>query len=142
MTRPVLPQPAPNYSDDPTTAPLTVGAGRGCQGVAAGPRLLWRHVARHLHMHGITKEIHRAVRASALEERSQPSDEDAKSEHAYRGLLQSLRKERDVHTRIVVDAHINRDPPAALVEPCKKLGLDLRASSPQHRDCKRIDAIL
>ena len=38
-------------------------------------------------MHGITKEIHRAVRASALEERSQPSDEDAKSEHAYRGLI-------------------------------------------------------
>ena len=104
MTRPVLPRPEPNSSDDPTTAPLTVGAPAGDVKELRLGLVCYGGVSLAIYMHGITKEIHRAVRASALEERSQPSDEDAKSEHAYRGLLQSLRKERDVHTRIVVDA--------------------------------------
>jgi hypothetical protein len=41
-----------------------------------------------------------------------------------------------------MNAHINRDLPVALVETCEKLGVDLRASSPQRRDFRRIDAIL
>ena len=54
-------------------------------------------------MHGITKEIHRAIRASVLE-RSADSTADAPSEIAYRRLLEALRDERGVRTRIVVDA--------------------------------------
>lgn len=41
-----------------------------------------------------------------------------------------------------MNAHINRDLPVALVKTCEKLGVDLRASSPQHRDFRRIDGIL
>jgi patatin-related protein len=54
-------------------------------------------------MHGVTKELHRAVRASVLEERNAPSADDAVSEGVYRELLQALRAERNVHTRIVID---------------------------------------
>jgi hypothetical protein len=41
-----------------------------------------------------------------------------------------------------MNAHINRDLPVALVSTCEKLGVDLRSSSAQHRDFRRIDAIL
>ena len=51
-----------------------------------------------------TKEIHRAVRASVMEERGEASKPDAVSELAYRELLQALRSDRGVLTRIVVDA--------------------------------------
>ena len=61
-------------------------------------------VSLAIYMHGITKEIHRAVRASVMEERGEASKPDAASELAYRELLQALRADRDVHTRIVVDA--------------------------------------
>jgi hypothetical protein len=55
-------------------------------------------------MHGMTKEIHRAIRASLLEERDLPSLDQAASELAYRKLLRALQAARKVHTRIVVDA--------------------------------------
>jgi patatin-related protein len=54
-------------------------------------------------MHGITKELHRAIRASVLEERHATSDGEPASERTYRGLLKALREDRSVHTRIVVD---------------------------------------
>jgi hypothetical protein len=41
-----------------------------------------------------------------------------------------------------MNAHINRDLPVALVQTCEKLGVDLHASSPQHRDFRRIDGVL
>src|SRR5712691_1037946 len=41
-----------------------------------------------------------------------------------------------------MNAHINRDLPVALVETCEALGVELRTSSPQHRDFRRIDAVL
>jgi hypothetical protein len=41
-----------------------------------------------------------------------------------------------------MNAHINRDLPVAVVATCERLGLPLRASSPQHRDYRRIDGIL
>jgi hypothetical protein len=41
-----------------------------------------------------------------------------------------------------MNAHINRDLPIALVETCTALGVDLRESSPQYRDFKRIDRVL
>lgn len=61
-------------------------------------------VSLAIYMHGMTKEIHRAIRASVLEEHDLPSGDEAASELAYRKLLKSLRDERNVHTRIVVDA--------------------------------------
>ena len=61
-------------------------------------------VSLAIYMHGMTKEIHRAIRASVLEERKLDSDAAALSERAYRELLEALREERNVHTRIVVDA--------------------------------------
>lgn len=41
-----------------------------------------------------------------------------------------------------MNAHINRDLPVALVETCEALGVELRTASPQHRDFRRIDAVL
>jgi hypothetical protein len=41
-----------------------------------------------------------------------------------------------------MNAHINRDLPVAVVATCEKLGVRLGASSPQHRDFRRIDGIL
>jgi hypothetical protein len=41
-----------------------------------------------------------------------------------------------------MNAHINRDLPVAVVATCERLGVDLRKSSPQHRDYRRIDGIL
>ncbi|MDP9491289.1 MAG: patatin-like protein [Actinomycetota bacterium] len=61
-------------------------------------------VSLAIYMHGITKEIQRAVRASVLEEQGIDSDPDAASERAYRELLRDLAAKRKVQTRIVVDA--------------------------------------
>jgi patatin-related protein len=61
-------------------------------------------VSLAIYMHGITKEIQRAVRASILEEQGIDSAPDATSERAYRELLSELADKRDVQTRIVVDA--------------------------------------
>ncbi len=61
-------------------------------------------VSLAIYMHGMTKEIQRAVRASVLEEQGIGSDPDAKSERAYRELLRDLAAKRNVQTRIVVDA--------------------------------------
>ena len=41
-----------------------------------------------------------------------------------------------------MNAHINRDLPVALVQTCTALGIELRESSPQHRDFTRIDGVL
>ena len=41
-----------------------------------------------------------------------------------------------------MNAHINRDLPVALVQTCTALGIDLKESSPQHRDFRRIDGVL
>ncbi len=61
-------------------------------------------VSLAIYMHGITKEIQRAVRASVLEEQGIDSDPEAISELAYRGLLRELAAQTNVQTRIVVDA--------------------------------------
>jgi patatin-related protein len=60
-------------------------------------------VSLAIYMHGSTKEIQRAVRASVFEERGIASHDEAKSEQAYRDLLRSVAAERNVETRIVVD---------------------------------------
>lgn len=60
-------------------------------------------VSLAIYMHGVTKEIHRAVRASVLGEREIKSADDAKSEQAYRALLADLAEEQGVQTRIVID---------------------------------------
>jgi hypothetical protein len=41
-----------------------------------------------------------------------------------------------------MNAHVNRDLPLALVETCEARGVELRRRSPQHRDFRRIDALL
>ncbi len=41
-----------------------------------------------------------------------------------------------------MNAHINRDLPVALNTTCRELGLDLRATSPEHADFERVDALL
>jgi patatin-related protein len=61
-------------------------------------------VSLAIYMHGMTKEIHRAIRASIFEERALPSAGGASSEQAYRELIRALAEERGVQTRIVVDA--------------------------------------
>jgi patatin-related protein len=61
-------------------------------------------VSLAIYMHGMTKEMHRAIRASILEERSLESAPGASSERAYRDLIRSLAEKRGVQTRIVVDA--------------------------------------
>jgi patatin-related protein len=61
-------------------------------------------VSLAIYMHGMTKELHRAIRASVLDEQGMPSAAGAPSELAYRKLLEELSAERNVHTRIVVDA--------------------------------------
>jgi hypothetical protein len=41
-----------------------------------------------------------------------------------------------------MNAHINRDLPAALVTTCSELRLDLRDGSPEHRDFERVNVLL
>jgi patatin-related protein len=104
MTENVLPEPDRAPSDGPTAAPATVRAPAGDVKELRLGLVCYGGVSLAIYMHGMTKEIHRAVRASVLEEHGLDSDEDASSEQAYRALLQALRRERDVLTRIVVDA--------------------------------------
>ena len=87
----------------PSSAPKSVPAPAGDVKELRLGLVCYGGVSLAIYMHGITKEIHRAIRASVLEEHGLPSDEEAASEHAYRELLEALRAERDVHTRIVVD---------------------------------------
>lgn len=61
-------------------------------------------VSLAIYMHGATKEIHRAVRASVLEEQGLDSEEGAHSEKAYRALLATLAEKQGVRTTIVVDS--------------------------------------
>jgi patatin-related protein len=104
MTENVLPEPEQVPSDEPTAAPATVRAPAGDVKELRLGLVCYGGVSLAIYMHGMTKEIHRAVRASVLEEHGLDSDQDARSEQAYRELLQALRRERDVLTRIVVDA--------------------------------------
>jgi patatin-related protein len=104
MTEDVLPQPDPDEPDVPTEPPATVEAPAGDVKELRLGLVCYGGVSLAIYMHGVTKEIHRAVRASVLEEQGVPSEEAARSEAAYRELLAGLREERNVHTRIVVDA--------------------------------------
>jgi len=54
-----------------------------------------------IYMHGIAKEIHRLVKASALLEAG--VDSDGPSERLYQDFLRSLERERGPRTRVVVD---------------------------------------
>jgi patatin-related protein len=104
MSPDVLPSPDTEAHGDPSTPPQTVRAPAGDVKELRLGLVCYGGVSLAIYMHGITKEIHRAVRASVLEERDLPSEPSAKSEQAYRELLGAMRAERDVHTRIVVDA--------------------------------------
>jgi patatin-related protein len=104
MTEHVLPEPDRVPSDEPTPAPITVRAPAGDVKELRLGLVCYGGVSLAIYMHGMTKEIHRAVRASVLEEHEVESEDDAYSERAYRDLLAALRQERDVLTRIVVDA--------------------------------------
>ncbi|MGI8606809.1 MAG: patatin-like protein, partial [Gaiellaceae bacterium] len=104
MSAAVLPQPDPEPDNEPTPDPETVSAPAGDVKELRLGLVCYGGVSLAIYMHGITKEIHRAIRASVLEEHDLPSREEAASERAYRELLEALRDEHDVHTRIVVDA--------------------------------------
>jgi patatin-related protein len=104
MTEQVLPQPDPDDVPQQASAPpKTVRAPAGDVKELRLGLVCYGGVSLAIYMHGMTKEIHRAVRASVLEEHGLPSDADAHSEGEYRKLLKALRDERDVLTRIVVD---------------------------------------
>jgi patatin-related protein len=104
MSAEVLPSPDRDARDQPSTPLETVRAPAGDVKELRLGLVCYGGVSLAIYMHGMTKEIHRAVRASVLEEHDLPSNADAMSEQAYRELLRALRAERDVHTRIVVDA--------------------------------------
>lgn len=104
MSAAVLPQPNPEPESEPAPDPKTVPAPVGDVKELRLGLVCYGGVSLAIYMHGITKEIHRAIRASVLEEHDLPSGDEAASELAYRKLLKSLREERNVHTRIVVDA--------------------------------------
>jgi patatin-related protein len=103
MTTPML-SPDADPPGDPAVPPAPIRAPAGDVKELRLGLVCYGGVSLAIYMHGITKEIHRAVRASVLEEHGLPSDADAHSEDAYRELLRALRDERDVYTRIVVDA--------------------------------------
>jgi patatin-related protein len=103
MTAPVLPNPGGDPRDEPTAVPASVRAPGGNVKELRLGLVCYGGVSLAIYMHGITKEIHRAVRASVLEEHNLPSGAEARSESAYRELLRALRDEEDVDTRIVVD---------------------------------------
>ena len=104
MSADVLPTPDRDAGAEPTPDPKTVRAPAGDVKELRLGLVCYGGVSLAIYMHGMTKEIHRAIRASVLEERGLPSGEEAASELAYRELLAALRAERDVYTRIVVDA--------------------------------------
>ena len=56
-----------------------------------------------IYMHGVTKELHRLVKASALLDADLAPQPDARSEALYLDLLRRVAEERDVRTRVVVD---------------------------------------
>jgi patatin-related protein len=98
------PQPKADSEDGPTANPKTVPAPAGDVKELRLGLVCYGGVSLAIYMHGITKEVHRAIRASVLEEHGLTSRKEAASELAYRGLLKALSTERNVHTRIVVDA--------------------------------------
>jgi len=67
--------------------------------------VLYGGVSLAIYMHGTTKEMHRLVKASALEDRGAAEGAgDSPSERVYRRLLAWLReRDKDVRTRVVVD---------------------------------------
>jgi patatin-related protein len=104
MSRDALPSPGAESHGDPSTPPETVRAPAGDVKELRLGLVCYGGVSLAIYMHGITKEIHRAVRASVVEEHGLSSHSNARSEEAYRELLAALGEERGVHTRIVVDA--------------------------------------
>src|SRR5437867_1937863 len=56
-----------------------------------------------IYMHGVTKELHRLVKGSALLDAGLTPDSGAPSESVYGALLRELGSERGVRTRVVVD---------------------------------------
>jgi hypothetical protein len=104
MSETAVPQPESETTADLTAIPETVRRPAGDVKELRLGLVCYGGVSLAIYMHGITKEINRAVRASVLEERDADSGSDVTSEKEYRALLQALRVERDVHTRIVVDA--------------------------------------
>jgi len=54
-------------------------------------------------MHGVTKELHRLVKSSALLEAGLPDDAGAPTESVYAALLSELGEKTGVQTRVVVD---------------------------------------
>ncbi len=67
--------------------------------------VLYGGVSLAIYMHGTTKELHRLVKASALEEQGRGLEGDTPSERVYQRLLRFMH-EHDAHhirTRVVVD---------------------------------------
>lgn len=56
-----------------------------------------------IYMHGVTKELHRLVKASALLDAGLPNDAGAPTESVYGDLLRELGDKAGVQTRVVVD---------------------------------------
>ena len=56
-----------------------------------------------IYMHGVTKELHRLVKGSALLDAGLEPDANAPSESVYGDLLRELAEEHGVTTRVVVD---------------------------------------
>ncbi len=67
--------------------------------------VLYGGVSLAIYMHGTTKELHRLVKASAIEDRGTGGDDGTPSERVYRQLLAWMRgrDEAGVRTRVVVD---------------------------------------
>ena len=67
--------------------------------------VLYGGVSLAIYMHGMTKELHRLVKASALEDQGLGPDDDSPTERVYRRLLRFIHEhdEHRVRTRVVVD---------------------------------------
>ena len=103
MTADVLPQPDPASKGEPGSAPKSVPAPAGDVKELRLGLVCYGGVSLAIYMHGITRRSTGRSGPRVLEEHDLPSDAEAASEHAYRELLEAMRAERDVHTRIVVD---------------------------------------
>ena len=86
MSERVLPAPEAGPAAAASEAPGTVAAPAGDVKELRLGLVLYGGVSLAIYMHGITKEIHRAVRASVLEEHELASGPDAASEGAYRAV--------------------------------------------------------
>ncbi len=75
MSASVLPKPDPDPGDEPTARPATVRAPAADVKELRLGLVCYGGVSLAIYMHGMTKEIQRAVRAPVLEERDLPSDE-------------------------------------------------------------------